>query len=72
MRAVYSEPSLLLQQIPNRSHVRLRATSLRRMDTSPFHLSSKGKTEFPKKLGPQGWDVFPFATKAALSKFLHI
>src|SRR5262249_34566705 len=33
------------------------------METTPFHLSSKGKAEFPKKLGPQGWDAFPFATK---------
>src|SRR5215510_13604957 len=38
------------------------------MDVSPFHLSSKGKAEFPKKLGPQGWDAFPFVTKSIRSK----
>lgn len=32
------------------------------METTPFHLSSRGKAEFPKKLGPQGWDAFPFVT----------
>ena len=38
-------------------------------DTIRFHLSSKGQAEFPKKLGPQGWDASPFATSSTRGKF---